>query len=131
MLIMESSTIIPNTTIMAAKVTVFNSILNKYINATQHAVQIGRPVLATRAVLIGKSIIITNITTAMEMNKSRRNEVTDLDTTCGWSVIRYMCTLSGKSSSNFSNTFSTFLPKETILLPFRISTDITMAFLPL
>ena len=86
---MESSTIIPSTTIKAASVTVFNSIPNKYIKPILMAVQMGKPELAMRAVRMGNSNSMTAMTTIMEMSRSRRNELTDFWTTLGWSVMRY------------------------------------------
>ncbi|OQA49407.1 MAG: hypothetical protein BWY47_00747 [Bacteroidetes bacterium ADurb.Bin302] len=83
MLIIESSTTIPSTTISAASVTVLSSILNRYINPIETAVQMGKPELATRAVRSGNSINITTITTIIDMIRSRKNELTDLSTTVG------------------------------------------------
>ena len=71
---MESSTIIPKTTIKEAKVTVLRSMPKRYIKAKATAVQTGTPELAIRAERIGKSISITKITTAIEISKSRRKE---------------------------------------------------------
>ena len=60
---MELSTIIPNVTIRAARVTVFNSIPKVWNNPSDMNIVIGMVDAATRATFIGKSNI-TTITTA-------------------------------------------------------------------
>ena len=93
---MESSTIMPSTTIRAASVTVLRSMPVRYMTARATAVHTGTPELAMSAERIGKSISITKMTTSIEMTRSRRNENTDVPTTLGWSVIRESLTLSGR-----------------------------------
>ena len=83
MVIMESSTIIPSTTISAARVTVLRSIFTMNITAKATAVHTGTPELAMSADFMGNSIIITRITTNIEITRSRRNENTESDTTFG------------------------------------------------
>ena len=78
----------PSTTMRAAKVTVFNSMPQRYIIPMLNAVQMGSPELATRAVRMGKSNSMTTMTTIMEMSRSRRKLLTDFCTTLGWSVMR-------------------------------------------
>ena len=90
--------------------TVFNSMPKRYINPMLIAVQTGNPELAMSAVRIGKSSSITAITTIIEMTKSRKNALTDFSTTLGWSVMRYIFTLSGRVFLNVESTFSTSLP---------------------
>ncbi len=85
---MELSTIIPSTTIKAANVTVFNGMPTAYIIPIDIKILIGMEVAATIADLKGKSSIITRITTTMETNRSRTNELTESSTTLGWSAIR-------------------------------------------
>ena len=104
---------------------------HRYISAKATAVHTGTPEEAMRALFIGKSNIITNITTSIEMSRSRRNDHTELPTTAGWSVIRVMVTLSGKSISKAASTLSTSLPNETILLSGRILMESTKASCPL
>ena len=81
--IMESSTIIPSTTISAASDTVFSSILVRYITARAMAVHTGTPELAIAAERKGKSISITPMTTSMDIRRSLRNENTERPTTRG------------------------------------------------
>ena len=100
----------PSTTMRAARVTVFNSMPKRYISPMLMAVQMGRPELATRAVRKGKRSSITTMTTIMEMSRSRRKDLTERSTTLGWSVMRYISTLSGRVSLNSASTFSTAFP---------------------
>ena len=79
----ESSTIIPSTTIRAAKVTVLRSIPIRYITAIAMVVQIGTPELAIRADFNGKRISMTSITTSMAITRSLTNAHTDVSTTLG------------------------------------------------
>ena len=127
---MELSTIIPSTTIKAARVTVFSSMLNVYMMASDMAVQIGIPELATKAERIGKSINMTSMTTMMEVTRSRRKDHTESPTTFGWLVILVMVTLAGSSFSNSSNNWSTSAPNSTMLLPGLISMETRMADVP-
>ena len=131
MVMMESSTIIPRTTMSAASETVLRSIPAMNITARATAVHTGTPELAIRADFIGKSISITRMTTSMEITRSLRNERTDTPTTFGWSVILLRFTLSGSPFSNSSRTASTSRPNATILLSGRISTDRMRAVFPL
>ena len=128
---MESSTIIPSTTIRAARVTVFRSRPTRYITATATAVHTGTPELAMRADLSGKSISITKITTSMEMTRSRRKENTESSTTFGWLVIWLTLTLSGSSARNASRVAPSSFPKATILFSGSISTEMIMVPWPL
>ena len=108
---MELSTIIPNTTMSAANVTMFSSIPAIYIMATETNVLSGMVTAATMADRKGNSTIITRMMTAIEMSRSRRNELTLMATTLGLSAIRVMVTSSGSSSSrNCCSTLSTSLP---------------------
>ena len=79
----ESSTIIPSTTIRAASVTVLRSIPIRYMIAMAMAVQIGTPELAIRADLSGKRISITSMTTIMAITRSLTNAHTEVSTTLG------------------------------------------------
>ena len=79
MTITESSTIIPNTTISAANVTVLSSIPVRNINPKHTAMQTGTPVELTNAVLRGNSTNITKITTIIENTKSRKNDITEIE----------------------------------------------------
>ena len=79
-------------------------------------------VAATIADLKGKSSIITRITTTMETNRSRTNELTESSTTLGW------CNpLNGHAFRKLflkaASTLSTSFPYCTILLPSRISME--------
>ena len=91
----------------------------------------GTPDDAISALLIGKSSIITRITTNIEIIKSLMNDHTESPTTLGWSVIRVMLTLSGASLRNSPITLSTSFPKATILFSGLISTDRITALRPL
>ena len=53
------------------------------ITAKATAVHTGTPELAMSADFMGNSIIITRITTNIEITRSRRNENTESDTTFG------------------------------------------------
>ena len=119
---MELSTIMPNTTIKAASVTVFSGMPQAYMTPIEIKTLIGMEVAAT---------IITKITTTMDTNKSRTKELTESPTTFGWSAIRRIETLSGRSRSKACNTSSTSFPYRTILWPSRISMERMIAFLPL
>jgi pyrimidine operon attenuation protein/uracil phosphoribosyltransferase len=79
----ESSTIIPRTTIRAARDTVLRSIPVRNITATATAVHTGTPELAINADLIGKSISMTSITTSIDITRSLRKEITEDFTTHG------------------------------------------------
>ena len=72
----ESSTTIPSTTIRAASVIVLSGIPARYMMPTEMNVVTGMAVEATSAELNGKRIIIVRMMTAIEMNRSRRNELT-------------------------------------------------------
>ena len=79
------------------------------------------PELAMRADFIGNIIIITKMTTSIEIRRSLRKEKTELLTTCGWSLIMLRLTLSGRVEEKESSTLSTSFPNATILLSGRIS----------
>ena len=79
----ESSTIIPSTTMSAARVTVLRSIPIRYMMAMAMIVQIGTPELAIRADLSGKRISMTRITTIIAITRSLTNAHTDVSTTLG------------------------------------------------
>ena len=81
MTITESSTIMPNTTMSAASVTVFSSMPEMNISPRVTAMQTGTLEPDTKAVRSGKSSNITAITTKMENSRSRKNDITDLLTT--------------------------------------------------
>ena len=131
MVMMESSTIIPSTTIRAASVTVFRFMPVRNIIPMATAVHTGTPELAIRADLTGNSRSITKITTSIEMTRSLRNDHTEVPTTLGWSVTFDTLTLSGSVAPNSARTSSTSLPNATMLLSGRISTDIIRAGYPL
>ena len=131
MVMMESSTIIPSTTIRPASVTVFSPIPVRYMTARAIAVHTGTPELAISAERIGESMSITRITTNIEISRSLRKENTEFLTSFGWSVMRVSVTLSGMSCSNSARTLSSFLPKATMSLSERISTEMIRAELPL
>ena len=128
---MELSTIIPNTTINAASVTVFSGMPVTYITPIEIKILIGMDVAATTAERKGNRIIITRITMMIETKRSRMKEVTDSFTTFGWSAIRRIETLSGNSSWKEASTSSTCLPYSTILFPSLISMERMIAFFPL
>ncbi len=113
----------PSTTIRAARVTVFNSTPSRYIIAHVAATQTGTEVEETSAVRSGKRKSITRITMTTASTRSFRNESTDLLTTTGWSVMRCTRMSGGAVARNDSITLLTSLPKETILLPERISME--------
>ena len=127
----ESSTIIPSTTIRAARVTMFMGMLSRYIAASEVAVHTGTPVHAIIADLSGKSINITIMTTRMDTSRSLRKFTTERLTTLGWSVMRVIVTLSGVSSENAEITLSTSSPNAVMLLSGRIATERTMEVWPL
>ena len=79
----ESSTIIPSTTMSAARVTVLRSIPIRYMMAMAMIVQIGTPELAIRADFSGKRISMTRITTIIAITRSLTNAHTDVSTTLG------------------------------------------------
>ena len=93
------STIIPMTTINAAKVTMFSSIPTIYIMATETKVLSGMVIAATIAERNGKSIIILRMMISIEIIKSRKKSPTLLATIFGLSAIRVMVTSSGSSFS--------------------------------
>ena len=128
---MELSTIMPNTTIKAASVTVFSGMPQAYMTPIEIKTLIGMEVAATNAERNGNNTIITKITTTMDTNKSRTKELTESPTTFGWSAIRRIETLSGRSRSKARSTSSTSFPYRTILWPSRISMERMIAFLPL
>ena len=128
---MESSTIIPSTTMRAARVTVFRGIPIRNIAARATAVQTGTPEEATAALLKGKSRSITKMTTRMEIKRSRRKLSTEVRTTRGWSVTRVSETLAGNSDSNCLSILSTSAPKATISRFSRIDIPISKVLFPL
>ena len=117
----ESSTTIPNTTISAARVTVFNSIPKRYMIPIVMAMQTGKPVELTRAVRNGKRTSMTAMTMSTETTRSLRNDRTLLSTTRGWSVILCIWTSGGNVARICSNISSTLAPNATMLLPDCIS----------
>ena len=127
----ESSTIIPSTTMSAAKVTVFRSMPIRYMMAMAMEVQIGTPELAISADFNGKRISMTSMTTIIAMTRSLTKAHTDVSTTLGWSEILVIVTLSGRLSENSDTILSISFPKVTMLFPERISIDMTSAFSPL
>ena len=121
---MALSTTIPNTTMSAARVTVFSSIPAMHMIPTEMNVESGMVMAATMAERKGKSTIITNIMMTIEMMRSRRKSLTLELTTLGWSAMRVMFTSSGKIfSRKSSSTSSTSSPYFTILLPGVISSE--------
>ena len=104
----ELSTIIPNTTISAASVTMFSSIPIIYITATLTKVLSGIVMAATIAERMGNSTIITKIIISIDISRSRRKSLTLVATTLGLSAMRVTFTSSGSSSCRKSfNTLST------------------------
>ena len=81
MMTMESSTIIPSTTISAARVTVLSGMPHKYMIPTEIKVAKGIVIAATSAERNGNKIIITRIMIIMAMINSCRNEETESPTT--------------------------------------------------
>ena len=128
---MESSTIMPSTTIRAARVTVFTSMPTKNIIARAMAVHTGTPELAMRADLMGNIITITSMTTSIDISRSLTKENTEVATTRGWSLTLLRVTLSGRVEEYSPRTLSTSLPKATMLLSGRISTLIIRQERPL
>ena len=131
MVMMESSTIIPKTTINAARVTVFNGMPATNMIATATAVQTGTPDDAMRAGLRGKSMSMTRMTTMIDIIKSLRKLSTATYTIFGWSVTRVRCTLEGSSFWNDFRTFSTLYPKFTISRPSFMLTATKRVLFPL
>ena len=111
--------------------TVLSPIPVRYMTARATAVHTGTPELAMSADFMGKSISITRITTTIEITRSLRKENTELRTSLGWSVMRVRVTLSGRSCSYSSITLSSSLPKATMSLSERISTEIIRQEFPL
>ena len=99
---MALSTTIPNTTMRAAKVTMFSSMPIIYIMDTEMKVLNGIVMAATMAERKGNSTIITRMMMNMEMSKSRRKSLTLRLTTLGWSAMRVVVTSSGSSFSRKS-----------------------------
>ena len=120
----ELSTIMPRTTISAAKVTVLSGMPHRYITPTDMKVDNGMVMAATSAERNGKSSIITAMMMAIETKRSRRNEWTESPTTLAWSAMRSTETSSGSTSSmNCRSTSSTSSPYSTMLLPACISIE--------
>ena len=130
MVMMESSTIMPSTTISAASVTMLTCMPVIYMTASAAAVQTGTPELAISAERIGKRSSITSTTTSMAISRSRMKFITDWWTTLGWSVIRLSRTDAGAVAENASSTRSTSCPKSTMLLSGSITTLSTSAAWP-
>ena len=108
---MELSTIIPNTTMRPASVTMFSGMFAKYMMATEMNVLSGMVMAATMAERKGKSTIITRMITAIDSNRSRRKSRMLSPTTFGWSAMRVSVTSSGSSSARkSSSTRSTSSP---------------------
>ena len=123
----ELSTIIPSTTISAARVTMFSSIPAIYITATETNVLSGMVMAATMAERRGKSTIITTMMIIMATKRSRRKLVTLRLTTFGLSAMRVTFTSAGSSFLRKSlSTLSTSLPYCTTLLPGVISIEISI-----
>ena len=121
---MALSTTIPNTTMSAAKVTIFSSMPAIYIMDTETKVVNGMVMAATMAERKGNNTIITRMMINMEMSRSRRKSLTLIATTFGLSAIRVTFTSSGSSfKRNSSRTLSTSCPYCTTLLPGVISID--------
>ena len=121
---MELSTIIPSTTIIAARVTIFSSMPTMYMMATDTNVLSGMVIAATMAERSGKSTIITRMIIIIEIIRSRRKDVMLTDTTLGLSAMRVTLTSSGSSfSRNSSSTRSTSLPYCMTLFPGLISME--------
>ena len=93
----ELSTIIPSTTMRAARVTIFSSMPIIYMIDTETNVLRGMVTAATMAERMGKSTIMTRMMMIMAMIRSRRKEVTLSDTTLGLSAIRVIFTSLGSS----------------------------------
>ena len=127
----ESSTIMPSTTMRAAKVTVFNSMPNRYMMAHAAAMQTGTEVEETKAVRKGKRKSITRMTMMMASMRSFRKECTDLLTTTGWSVMRCTLMSGGAVARKVSISLLTSSPKATTLFPGRISIEKMRHWLPL
>ena len=121
---MALSTIMPNTTMSAASVTMFNSMPIIYIMATETNVLSGMVIEATMAERSGKSTIMTRMMMTIEMMRSRRKLLTLSATTLGLSAMRVMVTSSGSSSAaKLLSTLSISSPYCTTLLPGVISID--------
>ena len=115
----------------AANVTMFSSMPTIYMMATETKVLSGMVIAATMADLNGKSTIITRIMIAIDMSRSRRNDVMLIVTTFGLSAIRVTFTSSGSSlARNSSSTRSTSSPYCITLLPGVISIDMSIQGCP-
>ena len=120
----ELSTIIPNTTINAANVTMLSSIPTMYMIDTDTNVLSGMVIAATMAERIGNNTIITRMMITIEIRRSRKKSLTLVLTTFGLSAMRVTLTSEGNSFSRKSfSTLSTSLPYCTTLLPGVISID--------
>ena len=126
------STIMPSTTMRHARVMMFSSMPMAYMIPVLTKVDRGMVRAATMALRMGKSTIITATMMTMEMSRSRRKSLTLVPTTSGWSVMRRICTSSGRQSwRNWSSISSTSSPNMTMLLPLSISSDRMTQRLPL
>ena len=91
----------------------------------------GMVMAATMAERRGKSTIMTRMMISMEMSRSRRNSLTLVFTTLGWSAMRVSFTSAGSSvERNSSSIWSTSLPYWTMLLPGVISSESSTQRLP-
>ena len=89
----------------------FSSMPIIYMIATETKVLSGMVIAATMADRRGKSTIITRMMIAIEISRSRRNDVTLSVTTFGLSAMRVTFTSSGSSSAaKLLSTRSTSLP---------------------
>ncbi len=86
---------------------------------------------ATAATLNGNSSMVTTITATMAMANSFRKCVMECSTACGISAILAICTSGDILPFSDSSVSSTVLPKETMLFPGCISSDISRLFVPL
>ena len=120
---MESSTIIPNVTIRAANVTVFNSIPKAWNSPSEINIVTGIVEAATNATRKGRSNITTIMTAITAITSSCRKLSTLSLTTWLWSVIRKIPTSSGSSFWNSSSTLLMCSPICTTFCFFFISTE--------
>lgn len=81
MITIESSTIIPSTTMSAANVTVFKGMPHIYMIPTEMNVAKGIVIAATRAGRKGNKIIMTRIIITIAIINSCRKEETESPTT--------------------------------------------------
>ena len=119
---MASSTTIPSTIIIAAKLTWCISIPSKFRIANVTAIVTGAAIAEIVATLNGSRSITTKITAAMAIPNSIKKCPKFISTTLGWSTIVLTCTSDGRISFTSATFCVSAFPKSTIFCPGCIST---------